>query len=345
MSAIETHELSKDYFVGFWRPRPYRALDSLSLTVERGEVFGFLGPNGAGKTTTLKLLMQLVFPTSGHASILGKPPGDLAVKRRIGYLPENPYFYDYLTAEELLGYFAGLFGFRGADRQQRVSRLLDDVGLGAERRMQLRKFSKGMIQRVGLAQALVNDPEVVFLDEPMSGLDPLGRRDVRALILRLRDEGRTVFFSSHILSDAETLCRRVAIVARGRLMASGSLSDLLAQQLQGWELVLDGLAEAPPADAAWAASTGIQLRSVTRIGEGRFTVEIGPIEDPLRAVTALLAAGGRLISVNPLHETLEDVFVRQVDSADGVDRFAAGGQDATTPPAQVDPPVAAGSRR
>src|SRR5262245_20380631 len=147
--AIETDDLTKDYKVGFWRPRPYRALDRLTLSVEPGEVFGFLGPNGAGKTTTLKLLMQLVFPTAGSATILGRPIGDLDVKRRIGYLPENPYFYDHLTAEELLRYFAGLFGYRGADRTARVARLLDDVGLGAERRMQLRKFSKGMIQRVG----------------------------------------------------------------------------------------------------------------------------------------------------------------------------------------------------
>ncbi len=160
MPAIETHALAKDYTVGFWRPRPYRALDGLTLSVEPGEVFGFLGPNGAGKTTTLKLLMQLVYPTSGTASILGRPLGDLEMKRRIGYLPENPYFYDYLTAEELLTYFAGLFGYKGADRTKRVARLLDEVGLGAERRLQLRKFSKGMIQRVGLAQTLINDPEV-----------------------------------------------------------------------------------------------------------------------------------------------------------------------------------------
>ena len=332
MSAIETHELSKDYFAGFWRPRPYRALDGLSLSVEPGEVFGFLGPNGAGKTTTLKLLMQLVFPTSGGATILGKPVGDLAVKRRIGYLPENPYFYDHLTAEELLGYFAGLFGFRGSDRTQRVSRLLDDVGLEAERRMQLRKFSKGMIQRVGLAQALINDPEVVFLDEPMSGLDPLGRRDVRTLILRLRDEGRTVFFSSHILSDAETLCSRVAIVARGRLMASGSLSDLLAQQVQGWEIVVDGLADPPAtADADPVATTVLTPRKVTRIGDGRYTIEVGPAADPLKAASAWMSRGARLISVNPIHETLEELFVRQVDEASSVQRFIDD-QDDDTPP-------------
>src|SRR6185436_20071166 len=181
MDAIDTEALTKNYSIGFWRPRPYRALDGLTLRVAPGEVFGCLGPNGAGKTTTLKLLMQLVFPTSGSARILGRPVGDLSVRRRIGYLPENPYFYDYLTAQELLEYFAGLFGYGGAERRSRASRLLDEVGIGAERRLQLRKFSKGMIQRVGIAQALVNDPEVIFLDEPMSGLDPLGRREIRQL--------------------------------------------------------------------------------------------------------------------------------------------------------------------
>ena len=173
-SAIDIEGLTKDYKVGFWRPRPYRALDGLTLQVTPGEVFGFLGPNGAGKTTTLKLLLQLVFPTAGRAEILGRPVGDLGVRRRIGYLPENPYFYDNLTAEELLQYFASLFGYSASERRARASRLLDRVGLGAERRMQLRKYSKGMMQRVGIAQALINDPEVIFLDEPMSGLDPLG---------------------------------------------------------------------------------------------------------------------------------------------------------------------------
>src|SRR6476646_7604013 len=238
MPALATYELTKDYAVGFWRPRPYRALDHLTLDVQGGEVFGFLGPNGAGKTTTLKLLMQLVYPTSGRAELLGKPIGDPAAKSRIGYLPENPYFYDHLTAEELLVYFATLFGYDAAERRRRASRLLDEVGIGAERRLQLRKFSKGMLQRVGIAQALINDPELVILDEPMSGLDPLGRRDVRSLILGLRDRGCTVFFSSHVLSDAEALCSRVAILAHGRLAASGGLHELLAFQARGWELVL-----------------------------------------------------------------------------------------------------------
>ena len=318
MAAIETTGLAKDYRVGFWRPRPYRALHGLTLTVESGEVFGFLGPNGAGKTTTLKLLMQLIYPTAGTASILGRPLGDLEMKRRIGYLPENPYFYDYLTAEELLGYFAGLFGYKGADRKVRVDRLLDEVGLGAERRMQLRKFSKGMVQRVGLAQALINDPEVIFLDEPMSGLDPLGRKDVRGLILRLRDQGRTVFFSSHILSDAETLCSRIAIVAKGTLMASGTLSDLVTAQRNGWDIVIDGLAQAP--------APGGALRKVTSLAPGRFVIDAQPTADPLDLVRALTAGGGRLVSINPVHDTLEDLFVRQVDQAAGTDRFGGAEQ-------------------
>ena len=224
MLALATYDLTKNYSVGFWRQRPYCALDRLSIEVEAGEVFGFLGPNGAGKTTTLKLLMQLVFPTSGRAEIFGRPVGELSVKRRLGYLPENPYFYDYLTAEELLSYFASLFGYGSAERRVRASRLLDEVGIGRERRMQLRKFSKGMLQRVGIAQALINDPELVIFDEPMSGLDPLGRREVRSLILRLRDRGCTVFFSSHILSDAEALCSRVAVMASASA-ASGAMVE------------------------------------------------------------------------------------------------------------------------
>ncbi len=318
MLAIETRELSKDYLVGFWRRRPYRALDRLTLDVRPGEVFGFLGPNGAGKTTTLKLLMQLVYPTSGTATILGRPLGDVAMKRRIGYLPENPYFYDYLTAEELLGYFAGLFGYTGAERRARVSRLLDEVGLGPERRLPLRKFSKGMIQRVGLAQALVNDPEVIFLDEPMSGLDPLGRRDVRALILRLRDEGRTVFFSSHILSDAETLCSRIGIVAGGHMAATGALSELLTRQIRGWEIVVDDLPETPGPFGVAAA-----LASVRHVSGQRYAIEADAKEDPVQLASALLARGGRLVSINPVRETLEDLFVRYAAESAGESRFDA----------------------
>ncbi len=322
MPALATYELTKEYAVGFWRKRPYRALDSLTLEVEPGEVFGFLGPNGAGKTTTLKLLMRLVFPTSGRAEILGRPAGDLDVRRRIGYLPEHPYFYDYLTAEELLAYFAGLLGLSGAERTRRVSQLLDEVGLGAERRLQLRKFSKGMLQRVGIAQALLNEPELVIFDEPMSGLDPLGRRDVRSLILRLRDRGCTVFFSSHVLSDAEALCSRVAILARGRLVTTGRLTDMLAFQIRGWEVVATGV------PSGLAESLAPRTTSTTRVGDDRYVFDL-PVEPaPDRFVTDLSAGGAMLLSVNPLRDTLEDFFVRQVTSREVTERdrgLGAGG--------------------
>jgi ABC-2 type transport system ATP-binding protein len=304
--AIQIEELTKDYAVGFWRKRPYRALDRLTLQIETGEVFGFLGPNGAGKTTTLKLLMQLIFPSSGRAEILGRPVGDVATRRRIGYLSENPHFYDYLTGEELLSYFAELFGYTGADRQRRVSSLLDRVGIGPERRLQLRKYSKGMVQRVGIAQALINDPDVIFLDEPMSGLDPLGRRDIRALILELRDQGRTIFFSSHILADAEALCNRVAVVAGGRLAASGVLSDMLAFEVRGWELVVSGLT----AEALNRITPA--PRRVTPISDGRYALELSLEQPPERLLADLVAAGARLVSLNPVRDTLEDFFVRRV---------------------------------
>ena len=304
--ALATFELTKDYSVGFWRKRPYRALERLTLDVRSGEVFGFLGPNGAGKTTTMKLLMQLVFPTSGRAEILGRPLGDLSVKRRIGYLPENPYFYDHLTAEELLVYFATLFGYDAAERRRRASRLLDEVGIGAERRLQLRKFSKGMLQRVGIAQALINDPELVIFDEPMSGLDPVGRRDVRELILQLRDEGRTVLFSSHILADAEALCRRVAVVAGGRLAAAGALSDILAFQVHGWELVVSGLSPEV------LARVQPRVRRATEISVGRYSLELPLDQSPDRMLAELTAVGATLVSLNPIRDTLEDFFMKHV---------------------------------
>ena len=305
-AALATDDLTKDYAVGFWRPRPYRALDRLTLRVEPGEVFGFLGPNGAGKTTALKLLMGLVFPTAGRAELLGRPVGDVSVKRRIGYLPEQPYFYDYLTAEELLGYFAGLFGYGPAERRLRVSRLLDEVGIGAERRLQLRKFSKGMLQRVGIAQAIINDPELVIFDEPMSGLDPLGRRDVRALILRLRDRGCTVFFSSHVLSDAEALCSRVAILAKGHLITAGRLHEMLAFEVRGWELVVSSVG------VALARALEPRARRIVRISEGRYAIELPLDPPPDRMLAEIVAAGASLVSLNPLRDTLEDFFVKEI---------------------------------
>src|SRR5688572_2232123 len=322
--AILIEDLTKDYWVGFWRKRPYRALDRLSLEVQPGEVFGFLGPNGAGKTTTLKLLMQLIFPTSGHAEILGRPVGDVSARQRIGYLPENPSFYDYLTAQELLEYFAHLFGYSLADARSRAARLLDRVGIGPERRrQQLRKYSKGMIQRVGIAQALLNDPEVVFLDEPMSGLDPLGRRDVRSLILELRDQGRTVFFSSHILADAEALCSRVAVVAGGQLAASGRLSDILAFQVRGWELVIADLGPEV------LARIGSRVEKATEISPHRYALELPLQAAPQQLLSELIATGATLISLNPLRDTLEDYFVRRVaEVGEGARAAGKAGPDA-----------------
>ncbi len=253
--------------------------------------------------------MQLIFPTSGRSEILGQPVGHVATRQRIGYLPENPYFYDYLTAEELLGYFAQLFGYPAADRAKRVSALLDRVGIGGERRLQLRKFSKGMVQRVGIAQALINDPEVIFLDEPMSGLDPLGRREVRSLILELRDRGRTVFFSSHILADAEALCSRVAVVAGGRLAAAGRLNEILAFEIRGWELVMTGVT---PEVLARLTSTA---RRTTETSPGSYAIELAAETAPERVVADLVATGAKLVSLNPVRDTLEDFFVKRVAAA------------------------------
>ena len=309
-TAVITEGLTKDFRAGFWRSRPHRALDGLSIDIPAGGVFGLIGPNGAGKSTTLKILVNLLWPSSGRAEVLGRPPGDVDARRRLGFLPENPTFYDHLTAEELLAYFAGLFGYSPADRVARARRLLDMVGIGADRRRLVRHYSKGMVQRVGIAQALVNDPELVILDEPMSGLDPVGRRDVRELILRLRDEGRTVVFSSHILSDAETLCSRVGILARGKLVASGSISELTTARAgsagDGWEVVASGVG------TALADRLAGRVRKVTCIAPGRYTFELAVETRPEPLVAELAAAGAAVVSVMPVRTSLEDVFMARV---------------------------------
>ena len=315
-AAIETDNLTKDFLVGFWRPRPYPALHGLTMQVEPGEEFGFLGPNGAGKSTTIKLLMQLIFPTRGHARIFGRPPGDVAVRRRIGYLAENPYFYDYLTAEEVLTYFGRLYGATAAGVKPRVSRLLDEVGIGSERRLRLRQFSKGMLQRVGIAQALIGEPELVILDEPMSGLDPVGRREVRDLILGLRAKGTTVFFSSHILSDAEALCSRVGIMAQGRMVASGRVNDLVAFELKGWDIVVAGVSDSLRDDLS------ARVRSLVPLAPGRYTINLQPDVKPEPFLAELSGRGATVESLLPVRDTLEDFFLRQVKSAET--RPAAG---------------------
>src|SRR5579871_2046708 len=240
MHAIEILGLEKTYSVGFWRKQPKVALRPLHLAVEEGEIFGFLGPNGAGKTTTLKMLMGLVFPTGGTAKILGREIGDPRMQAQIGFLPEQPYFYDYLTARELLEYFAGLSGVPAKERSRRAGEMLVRVGLKDAGNVQLRKFSKGMLQRVGIAQAILHQPKVVFFDEPMSGLDPMGRREVRDLIQQLKREGKTVFFSTHILSDAEALCDRVAVIHLGELRAVGAVAELTSGVHGKIEIVWEG---------------------------------------------------------------------------------------------------------
>jgi ABC-2 type transport system ATP-binding protein len=305
--VIALDRLTKDYPVGFWRPRPYRALDGLSLTIEAGEVFGCLGPNGAGKSTTLKLLMGLVAPTSGTARIFGTPVSHVTARQRVGFLPENPVFYDYLSGEELLIYFGQLCGLDRHEARTRATALLDRVGLGAERRLAVRRYSKGMVQRLGVAQALVHDPELVVLDEPMSGLDPIGRRDVRDLILSLRHEGRTILFSSHILSDAETLCSRVAILAAGKLQALGSVSQLVEFSVRAWDLLLDGASEAL---VVQLRDAGVQ---VSDLSHGRVAAQLDGSLTPEPFVQMASAAGARVLSLQPVRETLEDVFMRHVE--------------------------------
>src|SRR5262249_34703890 len=250
--AIEIENLTKDYPFGFLHLRKKRSLEGLTMQVEDGEGFGFLGPNGAGKSTTIKLLMSLIFPTGGTARILGQPISDIHMHGDIGYLPEQPYFYDYLTAAELLDYFARFHDLQATDRRERVAKMLKKVGLETAQKIQLRKYSKGMLQRVGLAQAILHDPKVVILDEPMSGLDPLGRAEVRDIILELKREGRTILFSTHILSDAEMLCDRVGVIVGGKLRGVGAPDEIVGVKAQGMEILFEYGAGGAAGTAAFA---------------------------------------------------------------------------------------------
>lgn len=301
--AIEIEELSKEYPFGFLHLKKKLSLENLSMQVQTGEVFGFLGPNGAGKSTTIKLLMRLIFPTSGTARILGKSIEDVGMHQDLGYLPEQPYFYDYLTAGELLNYFARFHGLKHSDRQERVERMLKKVGLDTAKKIQLRKYSKGMLQRVGLAQAILHDPQVVVLDEPMSGLDPLGRREVRDIILELKKDGRTVLFSTHILSDAEMLCDRVGVIVGGKLRGVGTPGEMVGIQAQGMEILFE-LSGAPAAFPI--------LAKATKTGE-RYRVQL-PESELYAALDELKAAGARILSVAQIKPTLEEFFMNLVSA-------------------------------
>jgi ABC-2 type transport system ATP-binding protein len=305
MPVVEIENLTKDFLVGFWKKRPVRALDNLNLEVHEGEIFGFLGPNGAGKSTTLKILMNLLHSTSGEARILGRSVDSVSMHQKIGYLPENPYFYDYLTPEELLTYVGRLFGFRQPELSGKVDSLLENVGLAEARSVQLRKFSKGMVQRIGIAQAIINDPEVVFLDEPMSGLDPLGRMEVRRIITTLKAGGVTVFFSSHILPDVEALCDRVAILNKGKLQEVGNLDDILKVRIEGHEVILAG----------WATDTleAIQgaCEEVKVMGE-RLRLRVSNPAQMEKVLAIVFSHKLELISLNPIRPSLEEYFFQEL---------------------------------
>jgi ABC-2 type transport system ATP-binding protein len=303
--AIETENLTKDYPFGFLNLKTKRSLEGLSMQVETGEIFGFLGPNGAGKSTTIKLLVGLIFPTSGDARILGKPISDIEMHQNIGYLPEQPYFYDYLTAAELLDYFARIHDLTAADRRDRIARMLKKVGLETAGKIQLRKYSKGMLQRVGLAQAILHDPRVVILDEPMSGLDPIGRREVRDIILELKREGRTVMFSTHVLSDAEMLCDRVGVIVGGKLRGMGAPGEIVAMKAQGMEILFEY--------AGSVASAVTLLSKATRAGN-RYRLEVTE-EELYGALEQLRSAEAKILSVTQLKPTLEEYFMHLVDAS------------------------------
>ena len=304
-TVIEINDLTKVFEVGFLKKKMVCALDHLSLVVNRGEIFGFLGPNGAGKTTTLKLLMRLLYPTAGSVNILGNPIDHLETHAFIGYLPENPYFYDYLTGRELLEYSAHLFCIPKALARSRTNDLLALVGIDNDRAdRQLRKYSKGMLQRIGIAQALINEPQIVFLDEPMSGLDPIGRREVRDLMLTLRTLNKTVFFSSHILSDVETLCDRAAILNRGKLLKCGTIKELTGNEFPSFEIIVLGITDNnfqafsqsfPEAFSISLTPNGVQL--IVK-DENTFSETIQKIH----------RFNGRVLSINPKRSSLESFF-------------------------------------
>lgn len=301
-AAVETYNLTKTYRTGFWLNQVITPLKNCSLSVRRGETFGLLGPNGAGKTTLLKVLLGIVRPSGGSATLLGRPVGDRDMKHRIGYLPENPYFYDYLTGKELLHYTAGIFNLSAREQKKRVAELLDLVGLDPKtiHKKPLKQYSKGMLQRVGLAQALINDPEVVFLDEPMSGLDPTGRFRVREVILMLKERGKTIFFNSHVLSDVETICDRVALLDKGDLLCTGTLEDLLgtsaSYQVSGQGGNLEVLNQ-------WLT----ELQFQRGLWHGTLNGE------PYDFLSSLRGMGGKVIDLRLARPTLEEFFLAKIN--------------------------------
>jgi ABC-2 type transport system ATP-binding protein len=305
MLAIETDKLTKAYRVGFWRKKHY-VLSRLDLAVHDGEIFGFLGPNGAGKTTTLKLLTGLLWPTSGSGRLLGRPLGDVAVKSQVGFLPEQPYFYEYLTGRELLNFYGRLLGLDRSLARERGGLLAEQLGIQSALDTPLRKYSKGMLQRIGLVQALLNDPRLVLLDEPMSGLDPVGRREVRDLLLTLKEEGKTVFFSSHVIPDVEMLCDRVGILVDGRLVAQGPIEQMLEARITSIEVTASHV----PAALLDDVDHLLLGRPVSR-GD-RQLLQVGDEGALSELLARILESKGVIHAVVPQRESLEEYFLRHV---------------------------------
>ncbi len=306
---IKTEKLEKIFRIGF-RRKAVEALRGLDLEVGEKEVFGFLGPNGAGKTTTIKILVGLIKPTKGKAYVLGKPAGDVASRQNIGFLPEQPYFYEYLTGEEFLNFCSQFFRLTESERKKRINYLLELVGLERARSLALRKYSKGMLQRLGIAQALLNDPKLVILDEPLTGLDPIGRKEIRDVIAHLRDEGKTVFFSTHILSDVEVICDRVGIIHQGRLLQVGLIEDLYKQTIKEWEIQAEVKDE----------SLRSQLERLSKEQELKLIWQAdrvlirAPDENKAQKLLQTIQSGsGKLLEYSVKRQSLEDYFWQMVE--------------------------------
>lgn len=299
MEAIKTEGLTKHFYDPL-RRQTVIAVDNLDLVVERGEIFGFLGPNGAGKTTTIKMLLGLIFPTKGQAWVLGNPIGDKKTRERVSYMPENPYFYDYMTGEDLLYFYGGLFGLKGSELRKKVDQLLELVGLTEHRKKQLNGYSRGMLQRIGIAQSLLNDPELLILDEPTSGLDPIAHKEVRELLIRLKEQGKTIFLCSHQLSDVEMVCDRVGIMNRGKLATVGRLEDLL--RIGEVEITAEGLDPSHVEQVEKVASRVYKK-------DGDYLLYADGEEKAQEIIDFVRNNGGKIISMVPLRRSLEELFV------------------------------------
>ncbi|HEK85900.1 MAG: ABC transporter ATP-binding protein [Candidatus Saccharicenans sp.] len=299
--VLELEQVYKAYRFGFI-PKKKQILKGVSFYVNEGEIFGYLGPNGAGKTTTIKCILNLIFPDAGRITIFGEDSLKPKARQRVGFLPENPYFYDYLTGREFLTFYADLLGLHGQSKIEKIAYLLRLVGMERAADLQLRKYSRGMLQRIGLAQALLNDPALVILDEPMGGLDPIGRKEFRDIIVNLKKEGKTVFLSSHILQDIEMICDRVAIILAGEIINQGYLGDLISEKVLYTEVTIAGLP---------AAEFNHLGESVSTSGN-RVLLKVYEESKIDQVISLVQQKKGKIISLMPRTETLEDIFVNMV---------------------------------